>query len=335
MTRADENERRQARRERKREVARSTLEFRERIGSKEPLALAPQAVHHWNLADQVDALVEAGQLEADMGFMVRLLTLCTLPRMSLGNQQQYVRRNGPFTLGITAGLNSKLPYGTLPRLLLAWVCTEAVQTQSRTLVLGRSLAEFMRSLGIQSSDSGGRWGVRTRLRDQMQRLFSSSVQMLYETKHRSQTMTGPIASRTDLWWNPKRPDEPMFWESTIHLGEDFFNEIVECPVPIDMNVLKAMKRTALGLDLYLWLTYRLFTLDAPIKLSWKQLYRQFGANPENADREMVKDFRKKALRELGKLKISWKDLDYRLPRGQLELWPTPPRIAPTISTEPV
>ena len=42
---------------------------------------------------------------------------------------QYVRRNGPYTLGMSAGINNRLPYGTRPRLLLAWVCTEAVRTQ--------------------------------------------------------------------------------------------------------------------------------------------------------------------------------------------------------------
>ena len=46
-----------------------------------------------------------------------------------------------------------LPYGIMPRLLLAWVCTEAVRTQSRELVLGRSLSEFMRSVGVY--DDGG------------------------------------------------------------------------------------------------------------------------------------------------------------------------------------
>ena len=47
---------------------------------------------------------------------------------------------------------------------------------------------------------------------------------------------------------------------------------------IDLHILKAVKRSPLGLDLYLWLTYRTFTLKSPLRLSWKQLYRQFGAD---------------------------------------------------------
>ena len=52
---------------------------------------------------------------------------------------------------------------TSPRLLLAWLSTEAVRTQSRELVLGKSLSDFMRTLGIYNS--GG--NPQTRLRNQM------------------------------------------------------------------------------------------------------------------------------------------------------------------------
>ena len=67
-------------------------------------------------------------MDPDLGFMARLLALCSLPRTNPGNQKEYIRRNGPYMLGMTAGLNNKLPFGNLPRLLLAWVCTEAVRT---------------------------------------------------------------------------------------------------------------------------------------------------------------------------------------------------------------
>ena len=315
------------RRERKRAEARGIEQFREHIGDPAPLTMTPQAVYHWTRDDQADALAAAAAAEPDTGFMMRLLALCTLPRTNPGKRPVYRRFNGPFTLYLIAGGDSKLPYGTLPRLLLAWVCTEAVRTQSRTLVLGASLAEFMRTLGLHPS-GGSKRGDRIRLQNQMQRLFSASVQLSHETAHGHQAMTGPIASAMSLWWDPRRPDEPVLWDSTIRLGEDFFNEIIARPVPFDMNVLKAMKRSSLGLDLYLWLTYRLFGLTEPFKLTWRQLYRQFGSNPA-ADKETVNDFRKDALRELDKLKDAWPGFDYRTPRGCLELRPTRPLIAPS------
>ena len=42
---------------------------------------------------------------------------------------------------MVAGADNKLPFGNLPRLILAWVCSEAVRTRSRVLILGDSLSE--------------------------------------------------------------------------------------------------------------------------------------------------------------------------------------------------
>ena len=201
---------------------------------------------------------------------------------------------------MTAGVNTRLPFGTLPRLLLAWVCTEAVRTQHRELVLGRSLYEFMHKLGL-SDRSGGAKGDRTRLKNQMRRLFRCSVQLVYAGGDREVVVSSFIADRAEYWWDVSRPDAPVLWDSTIRLGEEFFNEIIAHPIPLDMHTLRALKRSPLGLDLYFWLVYRTFTLKAPLTLSWKQLFRQFGADPAKASKHSsVNRFRAACLRELKK-----------------------------------
>ena len=288
----------------------------------------PQALHHFTRFDQVDQLVRAREADPDTGFMARLMALCSLPRTNPGDRLQYKRVNGPYQLYMTAGGGNKLPFGNLPRLLLAWICTEAVKTQSRELILGSSLSEFMHKLGVYAQ-SGGRGGVRTRLRNQMDRLFHCTVQLIFEDERAKASMTSPVASRTEFWWDPKRPDEQVLWESKIRLGEDFFNEIVSHPVPLDMNTLKALSRSPLGLDLYMWLTYRTFSLQSPLRLSWRQLYRQFGAHPDKSlDKFTVRDFRRNSLRELVKIKTAWPDLNYSTAKGVLILSPSRPAIAP-------
>ena len=289
---------------------------------------SPQARHHFTSFDQVNQLVAASEADPNLGFMARTMALCSLPRSNPGNQLQYKRTNGPFTLGMIAGLGNKLPYGNLPRLILAWISTEAVRTQSRELVLGRSLSEFMRTLGIYHN-SGGLGGVQTRLRNQMKRLFNAHVQLVYKDKHGEANVSSSVADRSEFWWNERNPDEPVLWESKIRLGEDFFNEIINHPVPIDMNSLTALKRSPLGLDLYLWLVYRTFTLRAPLRLSWPTLYRQFGVDPSRAsDRVTVDNFRKDCLRELKKVKTAWPELNYATAKGVLILLPSTPAIVP-------
>ena len=297
-------------------------------GPVKALQPSPQARHHFTQADQVNQLVGASETDADMGFMARLMALCSLPRTNPRDQLQYKRVNGPYTLIMTATGKHKLPFGNLPRLLLAWVCTEAVRTKNRELVLGASLSEFMRKLGI-GSDSGGSRGERTRLRNQMKRLFHASVRLVYEDKSEMVSAGSLIADRTELWWNERKPDESSLWESKIYLGEAFFNEIIRHPVPLDMNILKALKRSSLGLDLYLWVTYRTFSLKRPMRLSWKQLYRQFGVDPDRAkDKFAVRDFRKDCLRELKKIKAAWPELYYATAKGVLIVSPSKPTISP-------
>ena len=193
----------------------------------------PPARRGFTLADQVDRLVSASEADPDMGFMARTMALCSLPRSNPGNRHQYKRVNGPFTLYMNATADHKLPFGHLPRLLLAWISTEAVRTQSRVLVLGDSLSDFMRELGIYSSDGK----AYARLRNQMERLFNASVRLIYEDKHGKQFVSSAIADRGEFWWDPKRPNERVLWDSKIRLGEDFFNEIISHPVPIEMNTL--------------------------------------------------------------------------------------------------
>ena len=156
----------------------------------------------------------------------------------------------------------------------------------------------------------------TRVREQMDRLFRASVTLIYEGEGEYRRISLFVADKQELWWDPKRPQESTLWESKIELGEKLFNEIIRRPVPLNMNILKTLKRSALGLGLYLWLTYRTFSLKQPIRLSWKRIYRQFGLNPAKVeDWRTVDDFRTKCLRELTKIKTAWPGLKYSTARG--------------------
>ena len=250
-------------------------------GESAPRRLAPGTarLHRCRSSEQ---LVGASEADPDLGFMARLMALCSLPRTNPGNRHQYKRVNGPYKLGMTAGLDNKLPYGNFPRLLLAWVSTEAVRTQSRVLVLGDSLSDFMRALGVYSA-GGGNAGIK--LRNQMRRLFNAHIQLVYEDEHGEASVSSSVTDSTELWWNVRKPGERSLWDSKIELSEKFFQEIIRHPVPLDMNILKSLKRSTLGLDLYLWLTYRTFALRAPLRLSWRQVYCQFGAHPDKSSEQ--------------------------------------------------
>ena len=70
---------------------------------------ARRQARHFTMLDQVTQLVAARDADPELGFMVRLLALCSLPRTNPGDQHEFRRVNGPYTLYMTAGAGSSAP----------------------------------------------------------------------------------------------------------------------------------------------------------------------------------------------------------------------------------
>jgi hypothetical protein len=242
-----------------------------------------------SLAIEADASKDAGTI----GFISRALTQATLPHRSVAGNE-FTRCNGYFTLSIMSPSRIGLPYGVIPRLILAWVTSEAVRIRSPELELGPSLSHFMRELGMVPT--GGRWGSILRLREQMVRLFASSVTCIYEDDHRTGIYGVKIIQDARLWWDPKSPEQIPLWNSTLTLGLDFYNEIIANPIPVDMNALKALKKSPMALDIYCWLTYRLSYLNRTAEIPWEALATQFGA-----DYGRIIDFKNNFTKQLDKV----------------------------------
>lgn len=274
---------------------------------------------------KINELVSIGQTpeNADKGYMARMLVQCTLPHSDPGSDVPYFERvNGDYRLTIQPAPGERIPSGSYPRLVLAWMSREVVRTKQRTLILGDSLSDFMGQLGLLPT--GGRWGTITRLRDQMKRLLTARILATYETEQRSKGGSMEVATEWDLWWSPKQPDQGTLWESSITLGEKLFNEMLTYPVPFDMRVLREIKQSALAIDLYLFSTYRMSYLKKPTAISWRQLHDQFGA--DYTGEYGYDNFRRKCLKHLKKIELAWPAFTYETPRGRLKLFPSQPHI---------
>jgi hypothetical protein len=182
---------------------------------------------------------------------------------------------------MTIGPNGRLhsigfPYGSIPRLLLTWLATEAVRTQEPVLLLGDSLSTFMRGIGL--APTGGRNGTITRLKKQMERLFLASLSVRWDgTDERQAGGRLNVASSYDLWWSKRDPDEPSLMPSTVELSNEFFREVTEHPVPLDLNALKTLGTSAMRLDIYAFLCHRLSYLQRATTIPWDGLQGQFGS----------------------------------------------------------
>jgi hypothetical protein len=269
--------------------------------------------------------VDAGAL----GFMAKSLVQATLPhREQSGNQ--YVRTDGNLNLRISDIGGGGLPYGSYPRLILIWITTEAVRTGNRELELGVSLSSFMAQLGLQAT--GGHWGTIPRFRDQMQRLLGAAISTRWCQDDNAETHCGGknllVADEFNLWWTPKKISA-VNGKSTITLSVNFFEQITEAPVPLDLRAIKALKKSPLALDLYAWATRRVSYLPRPTLIPWESLRLSFGAGYAASPQGRCR-FRGKAIDAFRKVVVVYPQLNVEISERGLVLRPSHthiPRIA--------
>jgi hypothetical protein len=158
----------------------------------------------------------------------------------------------------------------------------------------------MKQLGMLPT--GGRWGSITRLKDQVKRLFSASICCSYDNQNRSSGIHYAVAEKWDLWWDVKQPYQAALFDSTVTLGEAFFKEIINHPVPVDIRALKSLSKSPMALDIYIWMTYRMSYLTKPITIPWDKLQLQFGS-----DYTRTRDFKRYFLSQLKAVSIVYPD----------------------------
>ena len=256
-----------------------------------------------------------------LGFLARILVQATLPHRR-PSHHDFERTNGQLTLHLHAPPSIGLPYGSYPRLVLAWLNTEAVRTRSPHLRLGPTFTSFMRTLGLPPVT--GKRGTAARLRDQLHRLFSTSIRCTYGDHARGHAggLGYSIAHRHDLWWAPQDPQQGLLRSSTVTLGAEFFQEIVEHAVPVDLRALRVLKQSAMALDLYAWLTYRLSYLRRPTLIPWPALETQLGAHYARP-----RDFRRKFLAHLVDVLQLYPGARVEPGEQDLLLRPSPPHVS--------
>ncbi len=222
----------------------------------------------------------------NVGYLTKSLIIATLPHKEPNKHEKitWSRHNGNFTLQINQHVVGKsdgteervgFPYGVIPRLLLIFVSTEVTRTRNRHIYLGRSLSEFLDRLGMTAT--GGKNGTITRVREQCKRLFSATIWASENKPGHDKSRGILLADEQDYFWDPSKPEQASLWHSEIVITEAFFNKIIESPVPLDLNAVREIQRSPLALDVYAWLTWRMFSLNKEVAIPYTVLQAQFGS----------------------------------------------------------
>lgn len=265
----------------------------------------------------------------DMAFMHAIMCQVGLPRSKVDGLE-FERQCGNAALSVAAGklwdgkqfVQQPIPYGPLPRLMLAWMNTFAVRHKTPEIPVGNSASEFLRMLGKDTS--GGKKGTFTMFRKQVQALSACRMTLGFNAAGKAYTYDGKPIKQFEAWLNATS-DQPSLWPGFVTFSEDYFSTLVGHAVPLDIRALTVLKGSALSMDVYTTLADRLHRITGrPVMLYWTNIRDQFGQEYQgkNAD----KDFKKKFLPALRDALAVYPQAKVKQVTGGLLLMPSPPPI---------
>ncbi len=288
--------------------------------SERPKSKGENALFQLSLDIEEQPPKEVNQL----GVIATAMIYASLPHSEIEGAV-FKRKNGDISLTILNDPEIGLPYGKMPRLITAFLCTEAKRTQEPVIFLGRSKNEFAKKLGLGTG--GGKRGDLTRMMEQAKRLFTSHITLTGSPNAQFHWRNVNLTDDGMLLWNPHDPDAKSPWDSKLTLSQKFFDECIAHSVPIDLRVLHKL-RSPLAIDIYIWMTYRFNSIAAPTPISWKQLKWQFGANyadDEQGQKNFITNF-KSCLRMVASV---YREAKFSMSKDTLTLYPSPPHVLPS------
>ncbi|HHW4685818.1 MAG TPA: replication protein RepA, partial [Xylella sp.] len=152
-----------------------------------------------------------------------------LPRSKVEGSS-FERISGAAALLVEAGklwdgekfVQQPIPYGPMPRLMLAWMNTYAVRFNTPVIPIGDSASEFLRMLGKGSN--GGRNGAYTTFRKQVQALSACRMTLGFNANGRAHTYEGKPIKHFDAWLSGKEEQRPL-WPGTVSFFDDYYQTL--------------------------------------------------------------------------------------------------------------
>jgi hypothetical protein len=206
---------------------------------------------------------------------------CALPHRRLPDDQRWEIAGERVRLLVEPGFRPSendgpmehvgVPYGSMARLILLFLQTEALRTNSREVELGGSLRQWLTNIGASIGGSNAR-----AVRDQAERISRCRLTFHIQGSGRVGLVNQNIVDRA-LFIDGEGKQGRLSLE-TAKLSEGFYDQLKRHPVPIEEAAIKAISNNPAALDVYLWLAYRLHVLSGDKLVTWKALKGQFGVS---------------------------------------------------------
>ena len=122
---------------------------------------------------------------------------------------------------------------------------------------------------------GGK-SLRT-IKPQLERLFSCTYHITNNNGTETHIRNFVVARSAHIDWLRNEPQEHGLFENTVRLSQEYVDMLSDHPVPVDLKVISGLRKP-MAIDVYWWLTKRVYGLHEQITITWQQLYQQFGSD---------------------------------------------------------
>jgi hypothetical protein len=226
-------------------------------------------------------------------FSSRPFVLTGLPiRRPDADVREYRRRNGNFFLTITGHPDKGLPFGQ-DRLIPIWMATLAKEQKSR-IVSFEAASDFLKYFGIDTN--GAKYD---RLIEGFERIFWATIVFGTDIQTEGASVFGRsrfnFFKSIRLWRShDEKPPQPGNHQNVIELSHEFYEEICNHPIPVDLNVVKALSDSPGNLDFYTWIVWRCWKLGADVEIPLhgpNGLIHQLGVSDETTKKEFTRRIR--------------------------------------------
>lgn len=224
--------------------------------------------------------VEGG---AEPGYSYSAWCLAGLPHRDLPEGKEWLIDTGFARLLIRPGIRLRddnsvehigVPFGTYARLLLIDWQTEALARGSREIVMGRSASAVVNRLGV---NRGG--ASNAKIVHQLERLATCSMDFTFGNDKRGAVVNQRLVEGFEYAGEQdSRTRQNLRLVERVILSESFYTELCRHPVLVDRTALKDLTTSPMAMDIYLWLAFRLHSLEKETSIGWERLWRQFGPN---------------------------------------------------------
>jgi len=166
-----------------------------------------------------------------------------------------------------------VPYGSIARLILLYLQTEAIRTNSPEVELGRSMKSWMERMSLTTGGKTYQLVTEQARRISGCRLtFFTDRESGAESRHNGAFVQDAISLSGVMDDN-----QPTLWQDRVRLDDGFWRSLRDHPVPVREEAIKAIGTRSLAIDVYIWLAYRLHALPKTTSISWPAIHGQFGA----------------------------------------------------------